>query len=132
MLDISLAILSGAFLVLVLFSLPFLFQIWKAAKSITRSVEILNQRLPAILKNVEETTANVNRATMTVNAQVEALSQVVQKFQGVLAVLTETESILRGRLQQPVLRSMSTILAAVKGIGVFWRVFRHPEESPRR
>jgi uncharacterized protein YoxC len=132
MLEISLVLISAAFLLLVLFAIPFLLQIWRAAKNFTLSLEILNQRLPGILKNLEETTANVNRTSQAVRVQVEGLSLYVQKFQGILALLSEVEAALRGRLRVPVVRSVSTLVAATKGIRTFWRVLRTPGEGPRR
>jgi uncharacterized protein YoxC len=132
MLEISLVFISVAFFLLVLFAIPFLLQIWRAAKNITLSLEILNQRLPGILKNLEETTANVNRTSLAVSVQVEWLSVYVQKFQGILAVLSQLEAALRGRLKVPVFRSLPMLIAATKGVRTFWRVLWTPEGSPRR
>ncbi|PKN34351.1 MAG: hypothetical protein CVU61_09245 [Deltaproteobacteria bacterium HGW-Deltaproteobacteria-19] len=132
MLEISLVIICGAFLLIVLFSIPFLLQIWKAMKKVTQSLEILNRSLPGILKNLEETSANINRSTLMVSAQVEALVLCVQKFQGILTVLANVESILRGRLKHPVVRSLSTLIATARGVQTFWRVLRAPEESRSR
>ncbi|NPU83617.1 MAG: DUF948 domain-containing protein [Syntrophaceae bacterium] len=132
MLEISLIIISGAFLLFVLFLIPFLLQIWRAAKNITLSLEILNHSLPGILKNLEETSASVNRSTLLVTAQVETLAIYMQKFHGLLAILAEVESILRGRLRHPVVRSLSTLAAAARGVQAFWRVLRAPDGSRSR
>jgi len=132
MLEISLVFISVAFFLLVLFAIPFLLQIWRAAKNITLSLEILNQRLPGILKNLEETTANVNQTSLAVRVQVEGFSLFAQKFQGILTVLSELEAALRGRLKVPVFASLSTLAAATKGVRTFWRVLRTPGEGPRR
>ncbi len=127
MLEISLVIISCAFLLFLLFLIPFLLQIWRAAKNITLSLEILNRSLPGILKNLEETTENVNRSTLLVSAQVETLATFVQKLQGILGILVEVESILRGRLKQPLVRSLGTLMATTKGVQAFWSVLRAPE-----
>ncbi len=130
MMEISLLLFSGAFLLLVLFAIPSLLQFWRAVKSATLSLEILNQRLPGILKNIEETAVNLNRTSLTVSTQVEALSLHVRKVQGVLAVLAEVESILRGRFSHPVFRSFSTAMAAMKGVQAFLKTLRAPEQKP--
>jgi uncharacterized protein YoxC len=129
MLEISLVIICSAFLLLVLFSLPFLLQIWKAVKRATETLEILNKRLPGILQNLEETSASVNRSTLVVRTQVEAVALYIQKFQGILGVLSEVESILRGRLKHPLVRSLSTIAGVARGMRVFWKVFREPDQG---
>jgi uncharacterized protein YoxC len=72
-LEISVAILSIVFLLIAVLSVPFLLQIWRTAKGITTTLHMLNESLPGILKNLEEITTNINKATHTVNEQIEGL-----------------------------------------------------------
>lgn len=66
-LEISMVILSIVVLLVAAFSIPFLLQIWRTTKSITETLHMLNQSLPGILRNLEEITTTINRATHTVN-----------------------------------------------------------------
>ncbi len=53
-LEIGLIIFGIALLLLVLFCIPILLKLWRAASDVTVTLQALNERLPAILKNMEE------------------------------------------------------------------------------
>ena len=55
-LEISVVILSFVFLLIAVLSVPFLLQIWRTAKSMATTLQMLNESLPGILKNLEEIT----------------------------------------------------------------------------
>src|SRR4030042_849662 len=96
-LDVILIVLSLAFLLFTGFSIPFLLQIWRTAKSMDLTLRMFNQNLPGIMKNLEEITTNVNRTTTTVHRQVEELSLTVRKIQGTLNLVVGMEEILTKR-----------------------------------
>ncbi len=79
--DIS-VVVSIVFLLIAAFSIPFLLQIWRTTKSITETLHMLNQSLPGILRNLEEITANINKATHAVNEQIDGLSVVATAHSG--------------------------------------------------
>jgi len=123
-LEISVVILSVVFLLIAALSIPLLIQIWRTAKSITATLNLLNQSLPGILKNLDEITANINKATHTVNNQIESISLVVRRVQGVLELFLDFEQILRESLKLPFFKTIKTATAALKGVRVFFDVFR--------
>jgi len=123
-LEISVVVLSVVFLLIAALSIPFLIQIWRTAKSITITLHMLNQSLPGILKNLEEITANINRATYTVHNQIEGLSHVVGRIQGTVEIFLDLEQELRAGLISPFFRTMRTVSAVLKGTRVFLEVFR--------
>lgn len=123
-LEISVVILSVVFLLIAALSIPALIQIRRTAKSITATLNLLNQSLPGILKNLDEITANINKATHTVNNQIESISLVVRRVQGVLELFLDFEQILRESLKLPFFKTIKTATAALKGVRVFFEVFR--------
>ncbi|MCX5854057.1 MAG: DUF948 domain-containing protein [Deltaproteobacteria bacterium] len=123
-LEISVVILSVAFLLIAALSIPLLIQIWRTAKSITATLNLLNQSLPGILKNLDEITANINKATYAANNQIESISLVVRRVQGVLELFLDFEQILRESLRLPFFKTIKTATAALKGVRVFLDVFR--------
>jgi uncharacterized protein YoxC len=123
-LEISLVVLSILFLLIAALLIPFLIQIWRTAKSITITLHMLNQSLPGILRNLEEITANINRATDTVNNHVEGLSRVVGRIQNTTENYLDLERELRTGLITPFFIKMRTLSAALKGIRVFLDVLR--------
>lgn len=126
--DIS-VIVSIVFLLIAAFSIPFLLQIWRTTKSITETLHMLNQSLPGILKNLEEITANINKATQAVNEQIDGLSAVGQRIQGVLGIVMDIENLLRAGIGLPVFRTLRNTIAVVTGVKVFLKVLRSSRQS---
>ncbi|MFH2076378.1 MAG: DUF948 domain-containing protein [Pseudomonadota bacterium] len=118
-LEVILIVLSIAFLLFAGFSIPFLLQIWRTAKSMDLTLRMFNQNLPGIMKNLEEITTNVNRTTTTVHRQVEELSLTVRKIQGTLSLVVGMEEILRKRIGLPFARTLRISLAVARGVRVF-------------
>jgi uncharacterized protein YoxC len=123
-LEISLVVMSFVFLLIAALSIPFLIQIWRTAKSITITLHMLNQSLPGILKNLEEITTSINRASYTVNNQIEGLTHVVGRIRGTVEIFLDLEQELRAGLFSPFFRTMKTVSAVLKGTRVFLDVFR--------
>lgn len=122
-LEISVAILSIVFLLIAVLSIPFLLQIWRTAKGITTTLNMLNESLPGILKNLEEITANINKATHTVNEQIEGLSLVARRIQGLMSIVLDVENILRAAVRLPVFKTLRNALAVATGVKAFMKVF---------
>lgn len=114
-----LVLLGLGVLVLVGFSIPCVLQILQAAKEMTRTISIVNEKLPAIMKNLEEVTAEAGRTTAVVNRQLEDLSQVVGKVKGALLFLVGLEEVIRRRVRLPFVPTLGTVMAVYKGVSVF-------------
>lgn len=119
MTDTILIILSVAFLLFAGFSIPFLLQIWRTAKGMAETLELLNRSLPAIMKNMEEITTNINRATTAVNREIETLSLSVKKVQGTVNLLVGLEEIVRKGVRLPFAGTIRTALAVTRGVRTF-------------
>jgi uncharacterized protein YoxC len=122
-LEISIVVLSFVFLLIAVLSVPFLLQIWRTAKSIAETLHMLNESLPGILKNLEEITANINKATRTVNEQIEGLTIIAKRIQGLLGFVSDIENILHVGARLPVFKAVRNALAVVTGVRVFLKVF---------
>lgn len=122
-LEISVVILSIVFLLIAVFSVPFLLQIWRTAKSMATTIDMLNESLPGILKNLDEITTNINRATHTVNEQIEGFSLIARRIQGLLGIVSDIENILNVGARLPVLKSIRNAFAVLTGVKVFLKVF---------
>lgn len=123
-LEISFVVFSVVFLLLVLISIPFFIQIWRTAKNISITLNMLNESLPGILKNLEEITTNINRATRIVNTQMESLSLCSARLQASLGFLLDLDSALRSTISLPFMKSLRTANAFLKGVKVFLDVLR--------
>lgn len=122
-LEIGLIIFGLALLLLVLFSIPILLKLWRAVSDVTVTLQTLNERLPAILKNMEEISANVNHSMTAINDQVQKYADMSQRVQLVMnEVVGGLEAISPLVLQSPFFRKMTNLIAVVKGVKVFWDV----------
>jgi len=120
----SLVILSLTLLIIALLSVPVVAQIWRTTKGMAETLELLNKSLPGILKNLEEITVNINRATYKVNDQIDGVSLAIGKIQAVVGFIVDVERILLTGIRFPIIRSMGTGLALLKGLRVFMDTFR--------
>lgn len=117
--DTVLVLLGLVVLVLVGFAIPCVLQIRQAAKAMALTLGILNEKLPAIMKNLEEATTEVSRTTAAVNNQMEDLSLIITKVKGALFVLVALEEIIRGKVNLPFVPMVRTASAVSKGVRVF-------------
>ncbi|MCE5262865.1 MAG: hypothetical protein LLG97_04945 [Deltaproteobacteria bacterium] len=118
-LEIILILVGVVFLFFALLSVPFLIQIWRTAKGLAQTLEILNRDLPAIMQNLEEITTNINRTTTTVSREVAEISLTLRKVQGVVGVMLGVAEVLRRRVNFPLARRVMTVLAVAKGVRTF-------------
>lgn len=126
-LNVILIVLSVAFLLLAGGAIPFLIQIWRTAKGMSRTLDLLNESLPTIMKNLEEITNNVSQTSHSVHRQVESLTQAMHRIRGTLALLIGVEELARRSLHMPFTPALRTSLAVVKGLRVF---ISHLKDQP--
>jgi uncharacterized protein YoxC len=119
-LEIGLIIMGIAILVLVIFCIPILVGLWRTTKDLAVTMETLNQSLPAILKNMEEISANINKSTTAVNREVQNFSATIGRFQLVLKdIVDDIQDIAPVAMKSPVFQSLKNVFAAAKGIRAF-------------
>lgn len=122
-LEIGLILFGAALLLLVLFCIPILLKLWRAAGDVTLTLQALNERLPAILKNMEDISTNINQSTTAINGEVQRYSATAQRFHAVMnEVVTGIELISPVALRSPLFRKMTELIPVVKGIRVFLNV----------
>jgi len=123
-LEICLIILGIAVLLLVIFCIPILIQLWRTTKDVAVTLETLNQRLPLILKNLEEITENINSSTTAVNREVQNISGTIGRFHLVIKdVVDDIQDISSLAIKSPVFQSVKHVIAVAKGIHAFLDVF---------
>jgi uncharacterized protein YoxC len=118
--EIGLVILGIVFFVLMIFCMYVLLQIRQAAMDISLTLETINQRLPSILRNIEEITANINCSTAAVNREVQSFSYAAGRVNMVIKnAVDDLQDIVPFVMKLPVFQTVKKVLAVVKGIRVF-------------
>ncbi len=117
--NLAIVLITVAVLLVAAFIIPVLLQLQRTAKSMSKTLQLLNASLPGILKNLEEITANANRATKIVTREVEELSLTLRKVQGTLSLLLGVEEVVRRNLHLAFSKRVRTSIAVVKGVRVF-------------
>lgn len=128
--EIGVFVLSIAFLLFALFSIPTLLQIRKTAETIATTLQALNEKLPVILKNLEDITANMNQATLAVNRQIEDLSHSFRKLQKTIGFMSDLGQIVQAGVRIPFLNTLTSLAAVAKGVRVFLSVLNAKRELP--
>ncbi len=119
-LEIFLIIFGIAILVLVIFCIPVLMQLWRTTKDVAVTLETLNQSLPSILKNLEDITGNISAATSAVNQEVQNITVTIDRFQSVMkSIVDDIQSIAPAAMKLPVVQTVKNIAAIAKGIRAF-------------
>jgi len=126
--ELSLLLLSMAVFLMAAFTAPLLYQVHKLVKGLQVSQEMLQRRLPDILKNLDEAAEKMKLTVHTVNDQVAVAAGVVKRVQAVAEVLMEVESVLRLGLRLPFFVFLRNAGAVMKGV----RVFLNAYSTPRR
>ncbi len=118
--ETGLILIGVALLLLVIFSIPILWKLWRAANDVTVTLQSLNERLPAILKNMEDISTNINASTTAINGQVEKYSATAERFHVVMnEVAGGIETISPLILRSPLFQKISALMPVVKGVSVF-------------
>ena len=119
-LEIGLIILVMALLLLVIFCIPILLQIWRTAKDITTTLGTLNKSLPLLLKNLEDITTNINNFTTIGNQEIQRFSRTADRIHLVVSdIVDDVQSITPLAIKSPLYQKLKNVVAIVKGIRVF-------------
>jgi uncharacterized protein YoxC len=123
-LEIVLTILGIAFLLLVIFCIPILMQIWRTAKDITITLETLNKSLPLLLKNLEDITTNINNSSTIVDREIQGFSRTVDRIHLIVSgIVDDVQSITPSAIKSPLFLKLKNAVAIVKGVRVFVDAF---------
>jgi uncharacterized protein YoxC len=129
-LEICLIILGIAILLLGIFCIPILIQLWRTTKDVAVTLETLNSSLPMILKNLEEITTNINNSTTALNREVQNISGTLGHFNLVMKdIVDDIQNIAPIVRKSSAFRSIKNVLAFTKGIHVFLNVLLAKEKT---
>ena len=121
--ETGLIVIGVALLLLVVLSIPILLKLWRAANDVTVTLQALNERLPAILKNMEEISANINQSTTAINQSVQDYAVTVRRFHEVMGTVANGLEIFSPlALRMPLFRTVASVIPLVKGFSVFLNV----------
>ena len=129
-LEIALLILVSVLIVLVIFCIPVLLQIWRVTKNMEITLQTLNQSFPAILKNIEEITANINSSTAAVNQKIQNFANASNRSSLLVSdLLNNIQLFTPIALKLPIFRIIKNVMAIAKGLQVFIDVLLKKEKT---
>jgi hypothetical protein len=92
------------------------------------TLQTLNQSLPAILKNLEEITTNINNSTTAVNRRIQNFSNTADRSQLIINdIIDNIQCFAPIAMKLPILQTIKNVVAVVKGIRVFIEVLLNKE-----
>lgn len=123
MIEVGFLLLGAALLLLVLFSLPIFWKIWRAVSDLAITLDALNKHLPGILKNMEEISTNINNSTTTMNNEINKYSTTANRLHKVMDNLVSgVEIVLPFASRLPLIQKVTQLAAVTKGVSVFLKV----------
>ena len=132
MLETKSIILSAALLLVLVFLILALWQMWRTAKNMATALEEINKTLPEILANMQEITANINSATDTIRHEAEEFVLISRKVRSFLGMVTDVEEIFLQGVKLPLVETLKTARGLLKGGRVFLNVFLQKDEPWQR
>jgi hypothetical protein len=88
----------------------------------------LNQSLPAILKNLEEITTNINNSIAAVNRRIQNFTNTADRSQLIINdIIDNIQCLVPIAMKLPILQTIKNVVAVVKGIRVFIEVLLNKE-----
>lgn len=130
MLEIGLLVLVIILIMLIIFCIPILLQIWRVSKDLTITLQTMNQSLPTIMKNMEEITANVNNATSLMNKKIQGISDTTNRSGMVITdIIDNIQYFAPLAMKLPIFSSFKNIMAVLKGISVFMDVLLKKQKA---
>lgn len=124
-LEIGLIFFGAALALLILFCVPLLLKLWRAANDVTITLRVLNERLPVILKNMEEISANINQSTTSINDQVQKYTETSERVRTVMDQLASgMEWVSPLAMRSPAFQKITEAIALAKGARAFLNVLR--------
>ncbi len=119
LLEISVLVFTLAFLLFSFFSVLYLLQLRRTAKNIELVLTTLNQSLPGIMSSLDHMTRNASETVEILKASAEGLSHSLGKIQGMVDDVVDLEQSLRKEIEIPILQTLGTYNALVKGVRAF-------------
>ena len=128
-LEIALLFLVSILILLVIFCIPILLQMWRISKDITMTLQTLNQSFPVILKNLEEITTNVNSSTAVINQKIQNFNNASNRSHALVDdIINNIQYLAPIALKLPIFRIIGNVVAIVKGVRVFMDVLLNKEK----
>jgi hypothetical protein len=119
-LDMALKILVGILIVVAALCIPVLLKLWRAADELSMTLQTINQRLPLVMKNIEEIAANLNSTTDTLNQKLQSIASASARSRLLISDIIGNLGLLSPLITRvPVLRLLRNAVAVVRGFRVF-------------
>ena len=128
-LDVALKILVSILIAVVVICIPVLLKLWRVADELSIALQTINQRLPLVMKNMEEITANINSSTETLNQKLQSITSASARSRLLISDILGNLGLLTPLIARvPALKLLKNSVAVVKGIRVFLDVLLRGEK----
>jgi len=119
LLEISVLIFTLAFVLFSLFSILYLLQLRRTAKSVEDVLLTLNKSLPAILSKTDAIVSNLAEASLILKDQVSNLSRALDQLEDMVDDIIRFEQALKKEIETPVMQAIGTCNAFLSGVRAF-------------
>ncbi len=117
--ELCVLLFTLAFLLFTFFSVLYLMQLRRTAKNLEIVLNTLNEGLPVIMSKVSSIAGDLSEAAHLIHAQVQSLSQAVQKVDEMVDDVVAFEKSIRRDLEAPIRQTLGTYRAVTRGVQAF-------------
>lgn len=109
-----------AVIILCVFLVAFLLRLKTVLGVIEKDIRDLSTRTAPILDNIEVITDKIRNVTDNVNDQVELVRDSITAIRDIAENVVDMERRIQARIEEPVLETVGTVAAVLKGVREFF------------
>ncbi|MDZ7270932.1 MAG: DUF948 domain-containing protein [candidate division KSB1 bacterium] len=117
--SISVTVIAAFVVIFVLALIPVLFQVRRTAKEAEKLLETVRLQIAPVAHDVVRVVDDVRDIVKQAQRQMDKVEESVDAVRDTVVKLRDVESLLRDRVEKPLLGIIGTIGALVKGVRIF-------------
>ncbi len=114
----------AAFAALCVYAMTVLARIRNLMVVVERDVKELSARAIPVMENLEAITDKIKNVTESIDEQIDVVKTAVNSIRGIADNVVEFERRIQDRIEQPVLETVGTAAAVIKGVRTFFAKLR--------
>lgn len=122
--SISVTVIAAFIVIFVLALIPVLWQVRRAAKEAEKLLETIRLQIAPVAHDVARVVDDVRDLVKQAQRQMGKVEESVDAVRDTVVKLRDVESLLRDRIEKPLLGIVGTVGALLKGVRVFLQYVR--------
>ncbi len=123
--ELSLTVIAGCMVLITLGVLPVLFALRRTFIQAERLVEQVRMQTAPLVHDATQIAGDMRHIVKTLEKELPKVGDSIESIRRTAADVHEFETMLRERIEQPLLDLTAIIAGLSKGLVIFWRTLAH-------